>query len=61
MERRRLERELRKAASTAAAAHKRRDALIVEAARSGWTLEEIGAIVGLSFGRIGQIVRRDPL
>jgi DNA-directed RNA polymerase specialized sigma24 family protein len=59
MERRRLERELRKAASTAAAAHKRRDELIVEASRSGMSYAEIAAIVSLTFGRVGQIVRRD--
>lgn len=57
MERRRLERELRAAASTLGTAQKRRDELIVEASRAGMTLKEIASLVGLTFGRVGQIVR----
>ena len=52
-----LEASLRRTASDLAGAQKRRDQLMVQASEAGMTLKEIAAIVGLSFGRVGQIVR----
>jgi hypothetical protein len=54
-----MEAKLRRAVRTAKAATGRRDDVIREAAANGYSYRRIAALTGLSFTRIGQIVRNE--
>jgi hypothetical protein len=54
---RELEQRLKEATAQVRMAYRERDQLMAEAARSGMSLRSIASVVGLSFGRVGQIVR----
>jgi hypothetical protein len=56
---RKYERERAKLERQAVKNAQRRDKAIREAASAGLTLREIAELVGLSYQRIGQIVKRD--
>jgi hypothetical protein len=52
-----IEDQLKRATAQVRTAYRERDLLMAEAARSGMSLRRIASAVGLSFGRVGQIVR----
>jgi hypothetical protein len=52
-----IEQQLKQATAQVKTAYRERDQLMAEAARSGMSLRTIASVVGLSFGRVGQIVR----
>jgi hypothetical protein len=52
-----IEHQLKQATAQVRTAYRERDQLMAEAARSGMSLRSIASVVGLSFGRVGQIVR----
>jgi transposase len=56
---RNFERQLRAAAKRAREASRRRDEVIVEASEAGMSRRAVAAAVGLSVGRVQQIVERE--